>query len=296
MRLPDFVIIGAMKCATTTLHDQLARQDGVFMSDPKEPNFFSDDPVFARGVTWYESLFAGAGEDDLCGESSTHYTKRPAYPHTVERMQSVLSEHVRFVYILRHPIDRLISQYIHEWTERRVGNDINRAIDDLPELIDYSRYAMQIQPYVDAFGRNRLCPAFSERFKDNPASEFARVCAFVGGPGDPVWRADVARNISNQRMRRSAIRQALFHAPGLKQARRRFIPQAWRDRVRRFWTMNDRPELSRTSIARLTSIFDEDLAHLEPWLGIRLTCDTFAEQVLAWSPEQPRRNAQERAA
>ena len=45
--LPDFLIVGAMKCGTSTLQAQLALQDGIFMTTPKEPNFFSDDAVFA---------------------------------------------------------------------------------------------------------------------------------------------------------------------------------------------------------------------------------------------------------
>lgn len=66
-RLPDFIIIGAMKCATSTLHDQLARQPGLFMSTPKEPNFFSDDEQWGRGLDWYGSLFEAVPGDTLCG-------------------------------------------------------------------------------------------------------------------------------------------------------------------------------------------------------------------------------------
>ena len=54
---PDFIVIGAMKSATTTLHEQLARQPGFAMSRLKEPNFFSDDDMYARGWGWYSSLF-----------------------------------------------------------------------------------------------------------------------------------------------------------------------------------------------------------------------------------------------
>ena len=51
-RRPEFLIIGAMKSGTTTLQVQLASQPGIFMTTPKEPNFFSDDDVFARGMAW----------------------------------------------------------------------------------------------------------------------------------------------------------------------------------------------------------------------------------------------------
>src|SRR6185295_6140807 len=117
---PDFVVIGAMKCGTSTLHVQLAAQPGFFMSEPKEPNFFSDDAEFARGEGWYRGLFAGAGEGDLRGESSTHYTKLPTHPRTVERLASELGRDLRFVYVVRHPVDRLVSHYVHAWTENEV--------------------------------------------------------------------------------------------------------------------------------------------------------------------------------
>jgi hypothetical protein len=57
MTRPDFIIMGAMKSATSTLHTQLAMQPGIFMSTPKEPNYFSDDAEFSRGEQWYADLF-----------------------------------------------------------------------------------------------------------------------------------------------------------------------------------------------------------------------------------------------
>src|SRR5215831_9979567 len=131
-RLPDFLVIGAMKCATTTLHEQLARQPGIFMSRPKEPNFFSDDEILARGWGWYASLFWPAGEADLRGESSTHYTKLPTYPRTVERMARHLPR-LKLVYVMRHPIDRLISQYVHELTAGRIALGLAEAVIRHPE-------------------------------------------------------------------------------------------------------------------------------------------------------------------
>ncbi len=60
MSLPDFLIVGAMKCGTSTLAAQLGAQPGLFMTTPKEPNFFSDDDVYARGMAWYRALFDAA--------------------------------------------------------------------------------------------------------------------------------------------------------------------------------------------------------------------------------------------
>ena len=154
---PDFIVIGAMKSATTTLHEQLARQPGIFMSRPKEPNFFSDDAIHARGWSWYSSLFRPASAADLRGESSTHYSKLPTYPRTVERLARDLPR-LKLVYVMRHPIDRLVSQYVHEVTAGRIAMDLREALVRHPELIDYSRYSMQLQPFLDAYGFAAVLP------------------------------------------------------------------------------------------------------------------------------------------
>src|SRR5262249_42443904 len=154
---PDFVVIGAMKCATTTLHEQVARQPGVFMSRPKEPNFFSDDGVYARGPGWYASLFAEAGPADLCGESSTHYTKLPTYPRPVERMAELLPR-VKLIYVMRHPIDRLLSHYVHELTDGRITVGVREAVDLHPEFVDYGRYGMQLAPFLHEYGPESILP------------------------------------------------------------------------------------------------------------------------------------------
>ncbi len=63
---PDFFIIGGMKCATSTLHQQLAYQPDFFMTELKEPNFFSNDEIYEKGMGWYLSLFAPTQNRQIC--------------------------------------------------------------------------------------------------------------------------------------------------------------------------------------------------------------------------------------
>ena len=283
-RVPDFIIIGAMKCATSTLHEQLAAQPGFFMSTPKEPCFFSDDEVYARGLDWYGDLFAAAGPGDLCGESSTHYTKLPTYPQTVERIARHVP-HARLIYVMRDPIERLVSQYVHEWTERTVDGPIDAALQRYPRLVDYGRYALQLRPYFEAFGRERVLPVFQESLRARGQQELDRVCEFLGYPGRPQWREDLGQvNVSAQRLRQSAWRDRVINLPGLRQARRALVPRAVRERVKRLW-MLDRPRLSDASLRMLREVYDSDLAELGSWLGVDLSCETF-KAVAAGRPLQ----------
>ena len=126
-----------MKCATTTLANQMAAQDGIFISDPKEPNFFSNEENWPKGSAWYESLFERSAGAQLRGEASTHYTKLPTYPHTLQRFRKVF-EDVKLIYMMRHPIDRLRSQFIHEGTQRLVTAPIARERETKSWMIDLS--------------------------------------------------------------------------------------------------------------------------------------------------------------
>lgn len=278
MRLPDFVVIGAMKCATTTLATQLAAQDGVFVSDPKEPNYFSDDDVYARGEAWYSSLFEDAAAGDLVGEASTHYTKLPTYPETVERFCGLL-KNVKLLYVMRHPIDRLVSQYVHEWTQRVVTGSIEEELERNSWMIDYGRYSMQLDPWLEAFGADRILPVFNERLRSQPQQELERVCAFLGYNGAPAWVDAGDQNVSAQRLKKSPMRDAVLNAPGLKQFRRGLVPQGVRDWAKGFWQMTSRPELTDATRQRLESLYNEDLERLGALLGHGLTCENFKSVV-----------------
>jgi hypothetical protein len=283
-RLPDFVVIGAMKCATSTLHDQLAVQPGFFMSTPKEPNFFSDDAVYARGLDWYKGLFAAAAEGDLCGESSTHYTKRPRLSRTLERMRPVLP-HARLIYVMRHPIDRLVSHYVHEWTERRVSGPIDQEIGINPDLVNFSRYGMQLEPYLESYGPENVLPIFFERMVRHPQETLEHVCGFIGYRGKPGWcQENDRRNVGAERMRSSRIRDLLVEAPVLRTIRRRLIPRSWRERVKGFWRMKDKPQISAPVADRLREVFDADLEKVGKLLGVPLTCANFKEVAASARP------------
>ena len=258
---PDFIIIGAMKCGTSTLHAQLAAQPGVFMADPKEPNFFSDDAVYARGVDWYRNLFAAAPKGAICGEASTHYTKRPTYPHTVDRMAAACTP--RLIYLVRNPVARAISHHIHGWSLGDMPRNPVRAFTNHPELIDYGCYGMQIRPFVRAFGRERILLVSLERMQREPQAELSRVGAFLGLPKPPVWQQEHSRaNVSAERIRRFPLYDLLVDHPLATRLRRALVPQNVRDHVKRRLQMRERPDLPADVLQRMEDVFAADFVAL----------------------------------
>lgn len=289
-KMPDFIIIGAMKCATTTLHEQLARQPGIFMTEPKEPYFFSNDEVWAKGWQWYASLYDDAGEGDRCGESSTHYTKLPTYPHTIVRMRSHVPD-AKLIYVIRHPIDRLISHFVHVWSERKVNVPIDEAITMHSDLMDYSKYAMQIRPFLEAYGPGNVLLVFFEYLLAEPQTELERIVRFIGYPDRPLWQTDDPSNVSSRRLRQSPWRDAIVWNSVSTWIRRRFVPQSMRDWVKGFWQMKQRPQLGEKIRQKLEHVFDEDLAQLSQWIDVDLSCRTFKQVAKAsmpnWSSDVP---------
>jgi len=287
MKTPDFIIIGAMKSATSSLHVQLASQPGIFMSVTKEPNFFSDDDQYRRGVNWYLSLFDHARKGDLCGESSTHYTKLPDHPETVPRMKALLPD-VKLVYAMRHPVERLVSHYIHQWSQDVIRCDINDALDRYPELINYGRYSYQLEPYFDAYGMAAVLPVFQAAVKKQSQRELERIARFVGYQGSVTWKDKLgAQNVSATRMRRFPGYGLIVDSRPMALLRRTLVPQTLRDMVKTHLTMRQRPVLKATNMARLQAIFDEDLQALSEWLEVDLNCKNFDEETseshLEWS-------------
>lgn len=179
-RLPDFFILGAAKCGTTTLYKYLCRHPNIFMSDPKEMSFFSKDEVFEKGFPWYTELFSGAREDQLCGEASTTYTRWPLYPQTVERIHASCPE-ARLIYIVRNPVDRLYSFYAHRMREH-VTSTFSQFLEQTPEAVDSGRFMTQINQFLERFHQEQLLVLFNYDLLHQPAVTLSRAAVHLGLP------------------------------------------------------------------------------------------------------------------
>ena len=274
---PDFIIIGGMKCATSTLHDQLALHESFFMTNPKEPNFFSNDEIYSQGIGWYSELFSSANKDQLKGESSTHYTKLPEYPDTIDRIVHNYPDLCKFIYVMRHPVDRLISHYIHQWSQGVISCGIDEAVHSFPELTNYSCYNMQLEPYLTRFSTAAVLPLFAERLRQNPQNELQTVFDFLNVIEKPNWDDTLKSNVSTERVRVCSWRDAIVENPLLATIRKTFVPKKLRTKIRLLWSMKERPVLSSATQQYVEEIFDRDLDKLGGKLGMQINCRNFRE-------------------
>lgn len=159
MTLPSFLIIGGMKCGSTTLFRDLMTHPRVFFPLDKEPEHLTRDEVLdpsSEVRAQYEALFARAKPAQLCAEASTAYTKRPDFEGVPARAKQLLGDDLKVIYLVREPIKRLVSHHFHSYTEGRMPADIARAVREFPELVEYSRYAFQAEPWLEALGESNV--------------------------------------------------------------------------------------------------------------------------------------------
>ncbi len=196
----------------------------------------------------------------------------------------------KLIYVMRHPVDRLVSHYIHEWSQGHTAGRIEEEIARDGMFVAYSRYAMQIRPWLEAYGAARVLPVFFDRLRADPAGELRRVAAFLGLPGPVRTPGDDRReNVSSDRLRKGPLLRFIMETPGVSHARRWLVPRRAREWVKdRFFRMKKRPELGDETRRELERVFDEDLGTLGGLLGLDrpLSCANF--RGVAASLEDPR--------
>ena len=189
---PNFLIIGAMKAGTTSLYRYLRGHPQIFMPDQKEPRYFvperatrASTPANQRTqeIGWYEELFDGANGAIAIGEASVDYTAYPAYKGVPERISRLLPD-VRFIYLVRDPIERIRSQYLYWSAHASEWDPMATAVFE-SKYLDRSRYAMQIEQYMRWFSRDQLLVVKSEDLAAKRTETLGRVFEFLGV--DPQW-------------------------------------------------------------------------------------------------------------
>ncbi|MGP1271828.1 MAG: sulfotransferase domain-containing protein [Phycisphaerales bacterium] len=285
-RLPDFIVIGAAKAGTTSLCDDLARHPGVFITRPKEPEFFCRDEKYARGLNWYRSLFDAAQPHQLAGEGSTMYSNATAFPGVPERIRAATPD-ARLVYLVREPTARAHSFWVQKLkNQHNFGGDLDfpRTFEDAlaakPEIVTGSDYRFQLQRYLAVFPREQiLVLLFEEYISDRPGT-LRRLAEFLGFEPEPLLALDpVKSNESRAHYRdraRTSLAEDLKRHPAVRLARRvlpRALRQAALDRAYARAERDQRaplelPEpLSPAMRARLWAELADSVGWLEDFLG-----------------------------
>lgn len=298
-RLPDFLIIGGMKCGSTTLYDYLNEHPRVFMSKYKEPSYFSDDKVFCRGEDWYRSIFDQATPHQLCGEASTSYSRCEEYRFAVKpetwvnylsapsRIAAAIPD-VRLIYIMRHPIERAYSHYSF-LMQADAMMSFEKALMHHKTIIETSRYIDHIRRYLEHFSQEQLLLVILDDFEQDPEGELDRIQRFLGLEPMPLGRETIRSNPAGSAYAMERVNRwinAMRSQPILKAAIKKMAPEDLRRKIiartsealangflgRRLATRhkNKISAFSDESRAQLAEVLEQSTCELEEFLGREL--------------------------
>ena len=202
MKKPNFFIIGAPKCGTTSMARWLSEHPNIYMSPVKEPNFFNTDDQWTvtRTLRQYEALFRNAGPEHVAvGEASVWYLfSRVAVPNIL-----TYCKEPKFIVMVRNPIEMAYSLHQQEllsgnehikdfrkaWElqpERAKGLEISRFCVE-PKRLLYGpacKLGEQLERLWSLVPEERVLVIVLDDVKENPRREYLRVLEFLGVPDD----------------------------------------------------------------------------------------------------------------
>lgn len=195
---PHFLILGAMKCGTSSLYGMLCRHPGFQPAFEKEVHFF--DIAYHHGWQWYEGHFPAPGPGRITGEASPYYL---FHPHCPRRVHECLPP-VKLIVLLRNPVDRAYSHYQHMVRDGHETLSFEDALAAEPDRIqaEYDRlvrderyespthrhysylsrgfYADQLAAWLRHFPREQLLVENAEDLFARPSEVYSRVLRFLG--------------------------------------------------------------------------------------------------------------------
>lgn len=286
--MPNFLIIGAAKAGTTSLHHYLSQHPQVFMSPVKEPKFFAlEGEAFNYGgpgdnermqrssvvqIDAYRHLFSKAGDKQAIGESSTLYLYSPK---AAQRIRHYIPS-AKLIAILRNPVERAYSHYLYL---RRGGVEYIQTFAEALEAEEdrikhnwmptwhYKErgfYYVQLRRYFDIFGRDQIQVHLYEDLQADPLKMLQDIFGFLDIDREFSPRTATRHNISGIPKNRS-LHNWLSQPHWIKNYFKSMLPAATTRRINILIRNKnlDRPPLSPEIRSQLLESYREDILKLQ---------------------------------
>lgn len=274
--LPNLIVIGAMKCGTTSLHHYLGYHPEISMSRPKELKFFVAEKNWSRGLSWYRSHFPPGTK--VRGETSPDYSHATRFPGVPARMHAVVPE-ARLIYIVRDPIERMISHWIQLVSKAREDRSVEEALTDSAgdnEFVRRSRYHLQLRRFLEYYDRSQILVLSAEHLRDRRRRTLRRAYRFLGvDPDFSSIRFQLKRHMSGRKRRLTKVGRWLEATPAIRALRQIPIRYRWPVEDLIFYPFSrriPRPRLGEDVRAELRAWLRQDVEEFR-----KLTGREFAE-------------------
>lgn len=277
--LPDFFVLGVAKAGTTSLHHYLRQHPSLYLPYVKELHYFdADETRFSGGLDRYLGRFSDAG-DRLSGEATASYFRNVDV--VAGRMRRLYGgAPPRFLVLLRDPVERAYSHYLHNVSEGRESASFQAALEAERAEPDEKRrewkgyfsdgvYVDTLERWLGAFPGERFLVALSRELREAREATTRRIFRFLGV--DPTAEVDTGACLNTTGERESRLLGALLSRlpSGLPSAARRWLPEGLRLRVEQFvrrrstGSASDRPSLDPSLERRLRERYAPHVRRLE---------------------------------
>lgn len=292
MNLPNFLIVGFPKCGSTSFHYYLNEHPEVFLPRQKELHYFTSHilakqrngkgdaevkKLQAKEASQYHKFFKEAAGFNMVGEASPSYIN---YPEVIPRIKESLGD-VKIIILLRDPVKRAYSNYLHLVRENREDQPFFEALQleeerksklfsDFWYYLFNSTYLDKVRAYAEAFSEVKVVTF--ERFVKDPEAGMKEIYQFLGvDPSFRVPNLDTTYNPGGS-YKKNPITNFVFGQSKLKTFLRRVLPMnAGMKKLRLGLIENyktDNPPIDPRAEAFIVDSLREDVQSLKEEFGV----------------------------
>lgn len=274
-KLPNFIIIGAGKCGTTSLFHYLFQHPEIYMCPKKETFFFLNEVSRLKNKQWgavsnldeYKSLFKDAPENAVVGEISTTYYSDP---NAAKLIHEVIPD-TKIIAILRDPSNRAFSDYLMHHKYQIKEQPFESLIASKKYYINLGFYYSQLINYFEVFDKNSIKILFYEDLLHHPQEFLENLFIFLGV--QPDIKVDMTQKYRDDGVPKNKILYNLFIKPGKTRNITQRILKTLPNELRTFvykkisHASMYKPTLSSTDRAKLIEIYRPEILKLQDLVG-----------------------------
>ena len=286
---PNFLIVGAMRSGTSSLHQYLIQHKSIFMpKEVKEPAYFSrfpgSSPYDIKKPTKeeYLTLFNDVTDEKAIGEASVVYLRDP---DSAKLIHDIIPD-VKIIMILRDPVERAFSQYLgflrmdpNFSISKAIRDDSENAKNDefvvgtnrgsMGNPLIYGFYAKQLKRYLDLFDSNQIKVFIFEEFYNSPETSLNEILNFLN-IDEPFTSLKIEKHNDHYTPRKNLI--SVMKNPIIKKLGYSFLSENTRINLYKKLRAKDskKPEMISTDVEYLTNYYRDEVSELEKLLSKKL--------------------------
>jgi hypothetical protein len=271
--LPNFFVVGAPKCGTTSVYNYLSQHPDIFLPSKKELNFFSSQEIIFQNLYYdsfmiehlkdYKHMYKKSKNSDVTGDFSVSYL---FYKDTPKKIKNSIPD-AKIIIFLRDPSERAFSHYLMDYRLGYLDIPLEELIKKpkkfhlyYQQIIELGLYYKQVKRYKDIFGDNVKIILF-EQLKNNTSFVLKDILGFIGVDNTVDLAADKKHN-PFKIPKNNLVKKMYTH----KKTRNFFsylTPKIFRKFIFSNFFSNVKPTISSTTKKSLSNLFEDDIKRLE---------------------------------